>query len=99
MFRLVVAACVTALLFGCINAEFDPATSRIDGLPDLSGRYDMSVGDDFADEIKAPGKLTAILRREDNHYRLMVIEEPNKGADPMDEYVYLGGPADRLAVV
>lgn len=99
MFRLIVAACVAALLTGCINASVDPTTSRIDGLPDLSGRYDMSVGEAFAEQMSASGKVTAILRREDNHYRLMVIEDPQKGAEPQDEYVYLGGPADRLAVV
>ena len=99
MFRLIVAACVAALLSGCINASVDPATSRIDGLPDLSGRYDMSVGEAFADKMSQSGKAVAVLRREDNHYRLMVIEEPRKGAEPQDEYSCLGGPADKLAVV
>lgn len=99
MFRLLAALCVAALLSGCINVNFDPASSQVDGLADLSGRYDMIVGEDFEDEIKAPGKVTAILRREGNHYRLMVMEEARKNVEPKDEYVYLGGPADGLAVV
>lgn len=99
MFRLIVAACVAALLTGCINVRIDPATSRIDGLPDLSGRYDLSIGEAFADKMGSSGKTTAVLRREDNHYRLMVIEESKKGVEPVDEYIYLGGPADKLAVV
>ncbi len=99
MFRLIIAACIAALLSGCINVNFDPNSSQIDALPDLSGHYDMIVGEDFEDEIKALGKVTAILRREGNHYRLMVIEEARKGVEPKDEYVYLGGPADGLAVV
>lgn len=99
MFRLIIAACVAALLTGCINATIDPSTSRIDELPDLSGRYDMSVGEAFADKMSSSGNAIAVLRRENNHYRLMVIEEPKKGAEPQDEYVYLGGSADKLAVV
>lgn len=99
MFRMIVAAFVAALLSGCINTRFDPASSQADDLPDLSGRYDMIVGEHFADDIKAPGKVTAILRREDNHYRLMVIEEGKPDVPPKDEYVYLGGSADRLAIV
>lgn len=99
MLRLATIAALVALLAGCVEARFDPATSIADRLPDFSGSYDLAVGPDLADEMEAPQNgAIATLTREGNHYVMRVAARDGSGPEPKDELLHIAGTPDHLVL-